>query len=80
MHKVRYMGQPVTNWYGLDLLTGQVVSLPDSLVHKAVEPLFIPAPANVKADQTAETPEQDVTERPEVEVIAKPKRGRPRKE
>lgn len=38
--RARYLGPPVSSWYGRDLLPGQVLDLPEALAHKACPPLF----------------------------------------
>jgi hypothetical protein len=38
--KARYLGKPVTNFYGLDLTAGQVIDVPSRLAGKVRPPLF----------------------------------------
>lgn len=85
MAEFRYVGEPVSNWYGLDLTGDQVVTLPDHLVAKAESsPLFEAVKA--KADPKPEPEEsEDETEADEAEAEtedtpAPKRRGRPRKQ
>lgn len=68
---MRYVGQPVTNWYGLDLTTGDIVTVTKRWAAKMVPPMFEPIedePAPTESD-----PEGDDGPAPA------PRRGRPRK-
>lgn len=70
--RARYLGPPVSHWYGMDLLTGQEITLPGHLAHKARPPLF---EAAGKPEPAAEPePSEAVADEP-----APRRRGRPRK-
>lgn len=87
MAEFRYVGEPVSNWYGLDLTGDQVVTLPDHLVAKAaLSPMFEAVKASTADEPEPETPEDDEPEASEnedetveAEKPAPRRRGRPRK-
>ena len=87
MAKFRYVGEPVSNWYGLDLTGDQVVTLPDHLVAKAEASPFFEADKPKADPKTEPEPEESEDEdeadeaEDETEDTPAPKRrGRPRKQ
>ena len=83
MAKFRYVGEPVSNWYGLDLTGDQVVTLPDHLVAKAeASPLFEAMKADPKPeqDEPEDDAEADEAEAETEDTPAPKRRGRPRKQ
>ncbi len=71
--RYRYLGRPVSNWYGLDLETGEVVTLPPHLAHKADN-----SPTLFEMVDPA-SPAQPETADSEPQAEAPKRRGRPRK-
>ena len=45
MVRVQYVGPPVTNWYGRDLTTGDILEVPAA----KVSPLFVPVDSEGEA-------------------------------